>query len=648
MDEHLCFDLRPPVGATGTAGGEAGAQADAGGAIAFGLYSRRGTRLTAQVNGTRLDSIEVAAGWSTVTAPLPPGALVAGEHTITLRYRRRAAALEWLQLGGAAPSGAGVPEVFDDQALLLAEGDGLAYYVQVPIGGRLVGDVLGDGCAVSVRAIAHDGEASGALRGAGGAVDLSALAGRVVRREQGGSGCRAGRLGGAARAVSGREPGGRDGPAPKYVGLGIMDTRRADPIELFRPGACADVPNWERLAERGVVFRNAYVQGNESQASHASIWTSAYPVNHGINISIPNGPWKLDNKLAMLGRLMHRAGLYTTGVTANGFITRGARYGAGFDAFSNPMRDGHGKRLNGKIPSNMIWSRVLASLDGKTDRPFFLFIGTIDTHKPWVAREPWISKYDPKPYKGKFERIVWGGAVGVKKGRMISTERQSPRDLERILALYDCGVSYQDLYVGKLLDKLDEWGIAEQTMFIVTADHGEELWEEGRVGHGATLRQSLVHVPMLISYPPLMPPGVVDEGAETLDILPTILDALGQDVPDAVQGESLIPLAQGVGRGYPRPAIASQYEYHHAMSLGGWKIRANKKRKEARRVLVYDLTNDYDERHNVAAERPIETRFLTDALGVYLVAHREWRKLRWGVASNMTARAPLALPARTF
>ena len=250
-----------------------------------------------------------------------------------------------------------------------------------------------------------------------------------------------------------------------------------------------------------------------------------------------------------------------------------------------------------------------------------------------------MSKYDPEPYDGKYRDIVWGGDVGVKAGRMISTEKQSPADLAWLLAVYDCGVSYQDEYVGKLLDKLDEWGIADETMIVITADHGEELLERGRIGHGASILETLVHVPLLISYPPLMPAGVVDEGVDTVDILPTLLDAVGVDIPDTVQGQSLIPLAQGVARGYPRPAIATQYGYHYVLSMGGWKILVRKKSEASERIRVYDLSVDSDETHDVSGERPIETRFLTDALGTWMPFRAQWRKIDWGVASNMTARA---------
>ncbi|RMH37086.1 MAG: hypothetical protein D6689_21355, partial [Deltaproteobacteria bacterium] len=614
-------------------------QAAARGALAMRVYSRAGTSIVADVNGTTLDRVLVPRGWSTVRADVPPGAWRAGENTVTFRFRGRPAAFRWIAIGADVADGG--PIVWSDGALVLPRGGGLAYYVQVPADGRLIADVRGAGCEVAVTATAHDARAAGALAGPRASVDLSALAGKVARLELIARGCDEARLASAALAVPGEAPRVVRGPPPKHIVLWIMDTLRADRVKLFNPDARADIPNLERLAARGVVFRDAYVQGNESQASHASIWTSTYPIVHDINISRKGGRWQLDDRLALLGKLMRQAGLYLIGVTANGFITQPARYGAGFHYFKNPMRDGHGKRYNGKIPADMIWDRVMDGLSGHERDPWFLFIGTIDTHKPWIAREPWISKYDPEPYHGKFQKAVWGGDVGVKKGRMISRQRQSPRDLQRILAMYDCGISYQDLHVGKLLDTLSEWGILDDTMIVVTADHGEELWEEGRVGHGASTRQSLVHVPLIVSYPPLLPPGqVVTEGVDTIDILPTLLDALGRDVPDTVQGQSLIPLAQGVGRGYPRPAISSMYTYHHAMSLGGWKLVA---RRSGVRVQLYDLRTDYDERNNLAVQRPIELRFLTDVLGVWMPLRAQWRKTRWGVASNMTAQAAVDL-----
>jgi hypothetical protein len=171
-------------------------------------------------------------------------------------------------------------------------------------------------------------------------------------------------------------------------------------------------------------------------------------------------------------------------------------------------------------------------------------------------------------------------------------------------------------------------------MIIFTADHGEEFWDHGKIGHGQSLRHELVQVPLLISYPPLFPAGkVVNEGVEIIDLLPTIADALGGKIPPEVQGESLIGLAQGEGAGYPRPAIASQYELAHSMRLGRWKLWVG----GSGDVRLFDAQVDAMEAKELSAERPLEKRFVADAMGVWMAYQTQWKKARWGVASNHKA-----------
>ena len=88
-----------------------------------------------------------------------------------------------------------------------------------------------------------------------------------------------------------------------------------------------------------------------------------------------------------------------------------------------------------------------------------MFFGTIDTHKPWVGHEPWLSKYDPEPYRGYFKKKVSPRHLGMVRGSMRCVQVPKPRDLKRINAIYDSDVSYQDQQLGVVLDQLDEWGI---------------------------------------------------------------------------------------------------------------------------------------------------------------------------------------------
>ncbi|MBI4508576.1 MAG: sulfatase [Deltaproteobacteria bacterium] len=585
------------------------------------LSSPVARRLTVNVNGKLVSTVEVAAGWQTVQVPLAPGLARTGENTVQLVFSKGPnAAVEWIQVGGATPTNE-APVVHDasKKALLLPKAGGLAYYIQVPASGRLVGDVQGEGCEVSVRVTSQGATAQGILKGVGGAVELSSMGGQIARMELSGAGCDVAYLTNASLAVPGPAPQVKRPNKPRHVILWIMDSLRADRVKPFFSEARPVVPNFERLAKTAAIFRNTYVQGNESRASHASIWSAVYPANHQM---IRDGN-TLGAKWTTLGEAMKGAGLYTSGVSANGYIIKRWGFGDGWDAYRNHIHDGGGVR------GEDVMKLALESIQAKKDQPFFLYMGTIDTHVSWRAKEPWFRQYDPAPYNGRFVKEASGKDVeAMATGKLKVTDR----DKTRIIAIYDSNVSYQDDLLGKLLEQLKGWGVADDTMVVVTADHGDEQWEDGRVGHGASLRESLVRVPLVMYYPPLFPGGIIEEGVDTIDILPTLLDALGQPIPQDVQGESLIPLAQGVGRGYPRPSIASQYEFAHGMRLAGWKVRVAGSGVPA----LYEIDKDPYEKNDRATERPIERRMLTDVLSTFLVYQRDWRKSRWGVPSNAT------------
>jgi arylsulfatase A-like enzyme len=594
-------------------------QAQAGGSVAVRVSTPAPRRMTILVNQKPAGTVELTAGWQTAKLALPAGAAKAGENVVHLAFAKGPPAMvEWIQLGGE-PGGDAAPPLWDagQKALVLPQGGGLAWYVQIPDKGRLVGDVVGNGCQVMVRARGQEGAPiEGVLGGAGSAVELGALAGKIVRLDLAARGCPEARLSGGALAVPGAAPVVAKPKKPRYVVFWIMDSLRADRVKPFFPEARPEVPTFDRLVGTAAIFRNTYVQGNESRASHASIWTSLYV---GLHRYIPGGAKGVEAKWTTLDEAMKSAGLWLSGVSGNGYITKKHGFGDKWDAYRNHIHDGGGVR------GEDILKYAVQSVDGKKE-PWFLYLGTIDTHVSWRAKEPWISKYD-KGYTGKYVKEASGTEVEkMATGKL----KISDRDKQRIVAIYDSNVSYQDDLVRQLLDKLKEWGIADETMVVITADHGDEQWEDGRVGHGGSLRESLIRVPLVVAYPPLFPAGIVEEGVDTIDILPTLLDAMGKPVPADMQGESLVGLAQGVGRGYPRPSIASQYEFAHAIRLAGWKVRV----AGSGVPLLYHVEKDPYEKKDLAAERPLERRLLTDALSTFLVYQKDWRKTRWGVASN--------------
>jgi arylsulfatase A-like enzyme len=400
-----------------------------------------------------------------------------------------------------------------------------------------------------------------------------------------------------------------------------MDSLRADRLRLYTPAARPESPNLTELAKTSTVFRRAYTQANDSRAAYASMWTSLYPGAHGV---LRDGT-HLEDRWVTLGEAMKATGFATSGVTANGVLVAAGGFVDGWDTFKNHARDGGGVRGEDVLRDG------LGLVDKAAKSPFFLFLGTDDTHVPWRAHDPWIARMDGK-YVGRWDVDITGRDVEqISAGKLRITDRE----MDHVLALYDSDVSYGDDLVSRVLAKLSAWGVAEDTMLVITADHGEELWDEGgKVGHGASLREAEVRVPLIVHYPPLFPPGVVESPVDaSVDLLPTLLDAVGMNPPEDAQGASLLPLAVGGGVGeYPRPAIMSQHEVGHAMRLGPWKLRVPPSGPPA----LYQVEEDPDEKKDLAATRPYERRFVTDALSTFLVYEREWRKLRWGVASNVS------------
>lgn len=605
-------------------------------------------KLALRVNGRsggKRATLALDAGWQTVAFELEPGRLLAGENELALETAggSHKVAVAWLRVGTTPQPPAADPLAaasFDGaaDALELAEGAQLAWYVTIPDGANLVGEVAGP-CRIEVAAKSGDDSLAGGLLGGDHQrVDLTPLAGKVVRLSLTARDCPRARVVHPRITLHGPEPQPLPaGEPPRYVILWVMDALRADKIPTFTPGARAQTPNFDELARSSTVFRQYYVQGNESQVSHSSMWTSLYPATHGVR-DVDGGTWKLDVHFAVLAQQLADAGYYTIGVTGNGFVNADAGYARGFRVFRNLMREGG--VMNNFIPGQVIVDAAIAQLDKHRTEPAYLFLGTIDTHGPWVARKPWIDIYSPGPYHGPFQEFGTAKDLGITPTSMGCAIIPPPVDIERLRAIYDSAVSYHDLQVGRLVKQLKAWGIWDQTLLVITADHGEELFEDGRCGHGASLRDSLLRVPLLVHDPARFPGGtIVDEGAECVDLMPTILTALGKPVPEAAQGAALEPLAQGIGRGWARPSYASQYEWIHAMRIGRWKARVG----PSGVPLIDDVVADPDEHRSLGDVRPIERRMLTDNLGLFLALRKQWKKASWGVTTSVTPAGAAAL-----
>jgi arylsulfatase A-like enzyme len=617
------------------------------------VFGQAGTVVVLRFNQVPLAKAILIDGWQTLQVALPSGRVIVGENQLQWQVktptRRNAVAgpgfgLAWLRLSSdstvatAEQNQLALPTwLADRDAVNLKDGASVAWYVTVPEGAHFVADVS-PGCKAQVKAAVSDGSfVAGALVGARSRLDLTKYAGQVVRLSVTATECATLTMSHGGITLHGPA---RQSPAaapPKYIVLWVMDAMRADRIPAFTPGARAQTPNFDELSKTGAVFRQYYVQGNESQTSHSSVWTSLYPAVHQVRTAGVGGTYLINKKFHILGSELAAAGMKTSGITGNGFVNESGGYTRGFTEFRNMMRERG--IINGVLYGQTIVDAALKRLDKLRADPTFLFLGTIDTHGPWIARKPWIDVYSPGPYNGPFKEFGTAKELGFRPGSMGCAIIPPPADVERLRAIYDSAISYSDNQLGRFVAQLKTWGIWDQTMLMVTADHGEELFEDRRCGHGGSLRDTLTRVPLLIHYPALFPGGPVEEGAEGVDLLPTMLAALGKPVFDDAQGASLIDAVNGAQRGWVSPSYASMYEYAHTMRLGRWKIRVPR----VGLPILHDLKDAPDELSDFSAAQPFARRMMNDALSVFLASRTHWKKSTWGTVSNLTAVGAAAL-----
>jgi arylsulfatase A-like enzyme len=645
------------------------AQAAADSTLYVRVKSATAQTLRLKMNKTPLEIARLQAGWQVMKVAVPQAALKAGENILEIAFGqmgtfpaapkalKAGGAFEWLQLRAAtapAPADDETVQIAQPGRLSMPRGGGVAFYLAPTPKLKLhAGKLTGQGsCVLHAQILSEEGTRSASFVLAGpagegkGMLDLEPYvkADDTVRLELWADAptekdrCDEAQLEGAALVAAGPAPAARPAgaTAPKNVLIWLVDSLRADRLKLYNPRSRVETPNLDKLAARGVVFQQHYVQGIESRSSHASLWSGLYPIQHRVITESA----KLNTLLPTLAKNVRPSGRYCALRSANGFVNKGGGFGEGWHFMRNHIRDAEG----GGVKAADFARHAVTFLE-KTAKPFFLYLGTVDCHVSWRSHEPWISKYDAEndkngpAYKGTLKHGFSGQQLEDFLAHKLAL---NDRDRLRAKALYDSDVSYNDQNFGIVLSKLEEAGRLDDTMIIITGDHGDEFWEHGTIGHGGSLKEAVVGVPLIISYPPLFPKGkVVKEGAEVIDVFPTILDAIDQPVPETIQGSSLVPLAQGVGEGYPRPSIGSQYEFAHAMRLGKWKMWVG----GGPTPRLFDITSEEKEHKDLAGEKPFQRRLLTDAFGTFLTYQKRWHKARWGVASNQTAQLAADLEA---
>lgn len=356
-----------------------------------------------------------------------------------------------------------------------------------------------------------------------------------------------------------------------------IDTLRADRVGAYGATTVA-TPHLDRLAREGAMALHATVPVPLTRPSHISLFTGLYPAEHGIrdNVSPP-----LATNVPVLAELLQQRGFLTSGFVSAIVLSKQSGLARGFAHYSDQfdVADDDARFLNTiQKRGDAIVSEAAAWLVESKQERRFAWVHLYDPHDPYEPPEPYASQYRDRPYDGE--------------------------------------VAWSDELVGRLDAALAAAGLRDNTLLVVTSDHGEGLDEHGEAVHGFFVYETTLRVPFIVRGPGIAPGTRLEILARTVDVLPTLLDLLGlTDATPAVSGRSLKRALDGV-RMDDEPAFAESltplvhYGWSDLRALrdGRWKYIL------APRPELYDLEGDPGERQNLADREPARARALRAGL----------------------------------
>ena len=346
---------------------------------------------------------------------------------------------------------------------------------------------------------------------------------------------------------------GEKGPPPNIV-LFVIDTVRADHLSSYgyhRP----TTPRIDALAADGTLFEEASSTAPYTRPSTATILTGQYPAVHGAITHADS----LSPQVVTLAERLKERGYQTAGIYRNGNVSATFGFDRGFDLYLQPDKDyirGRRKDPNqepvryvSETDDSLLTERALPFLDAEAKPPFFLYLHLGGAHDPY-APPPSAPSFLEEPLTPTAELFYRQPLKGFRTeppllrridfGLTLADERTR----HQMVALYDGELAFADQQVGRVLDAIERLPFGDNTVVVVTADHGEEFWDHGGLGHGHTNFEEQLHVPLVMAGPGIRTRRVA-EPVSLIDLVPTLLDLVGAEKAEELPGKSLLPVLQG-------------------------------------------------------------------------------------------------------
>ena len=322
----------------------------------------------------------------------------------------------------------------------------------------------------------------------------------------------------------GCSPAGEEGPGagrPNVV-LVVLDTLRADVLSVYgypKPTS----PALDALAREGALFRQAMTTDFWTLPAHASLLTGEYPQVHQATAETN----RLPGRVTTLAEYLRRAGYRTRAYVSNAWIGEDRGFGQGFESYIETWKSSPGAANDYRFDLAGVEGAEewIGEMAGRGEK-FFLFLNLNSAHMPYSPDVLSLVDLSPEPRPIDRTRVLrkvkgmWAYLGG--------SYTLSETDFEILEDLYTAEVSMVDGLVARLVDALKRLGIFDETLFIVTSDHGENLGEHGMVDHLLSMYETTIRIPLIIRHPPSFEAGSRrDELVSLIDILPTVLDLSG-------------------------------------------------------------------------------------------------------------------------
>jgi choline-sulfatase len=328
---------------------------------------------------------------------------------------------------------------------------------------------------------------------------------------------------------------------PRGLVLVTVDTLRADHVSSY--GGVVPTPAFETLAREGTLIEQAYTPTPSTAPAHASLFTGLHPWRHRVlENAVP-----VDDDLVTLAEILREAGFRTAAFVSSYVLDPRFGFDRGFERYQfEPTQsyDWQGEvtpefwaRGEDTTRSALRWLNERAA---RANERFFLWVHYFDPHAPY------------QPPQG-FE-VSPGQPVDLSRKR-IPPGISSAGELRRLIRAYRGEVRYTDAQLSRLLERLRVLGLFENTVLVVTSDHGEGLGDHALLEHGANLHDELVHVPLFVRAPGLTAGRRLRGLVQLEDLLPTSLALLGMPIPEGLDGENLEPWLRGRAPGSPREEV---------------------------------------------------------------------------------------------